>query len=368
MKILVINNTGISCNKEEFFVDLRTGLFAKELATMGHEVTFFGQFVPLHNNSNHTFGVIHHKLAITGARRKKNKLFNYVLIYLKGIIEVYKSDYVYLFYPNSLKYLALISKILHKPFGLYIRGMDDRKGKFPHFLYRNAAAIFSVSDYFTDYINQVRGTKIAYTIRPMTLLTEKDIVYDRLYNAKPKYRLLYIGRMTNDKGLRELLHAVSILVGSGGQIDLTLVGDGESLTDFQQLCEDLNISSHVSFKGGVYETERIRDYFVGADIFILPTYHEGFPRTLYEAMAFGTPIITTFVGGIPSVMQEGLNCMKIEPKSINSIIDAVKVATDNYSMMINYAKNGTNTIKQILDPSRLSHAQDLNEKLKKIYE
>ncbi|HHX69330.1 MAG TPA: glycosyltransferase family 4 protein, partial [Gallicola sp.] len=105
----------------------------------------------------------------------------------------------------------------------------------------------------------------------------------------------------------------------------------------------------------------IAEYYTKSDVYILPTYHEGFPRTLYEAMIFGTPIITTFVGGIPGIMKDGYNCKRIEPKSVVSIVAGLEFAICNYNKMIEYAKNGTDTVYNILDPERPSHAGHLNQ-------
>lgn len=364
MKILITNNSGITRNSNDFFVDLRTGNFALELQKLSHEVTFFGQFVPISKDTNHTFGVIANGLQVSGTKRRKNKLVNYIALYLLSIKAIYKADFVYIFYPNALKYTAFIAKLLNKKYGLYIRGMDDLKGTIPHLLYKGSYCVFTVSDYFTDYINNICKLKLASTIRPMILMNNEDIISDRFYHPKTVYKILFLGRITKEKGLVELLNAISILKEKKVKFHLYLVGQGESADELKQQVDTLKISDFVTFVGGIYESSEIRKCYIEADIFIIPTYHEGFPRSLYEAMTCGTPIITTFVGGISSLMKNKVNCLEIKPYSTESIVDALFFAFNNYEEVGLYAKNGTKLIKEILNGTRPSHAEDLNKEIK----
>src|SRR5690606_19531454 len=104
-----------------------------------------------------------------------------------------------------------------------------------------------------------------------------------------------------------------------------------------------------------------RNAYLRSDIYILPTYHEGFPRTLYEAMIFGTPIITTFVGGISALMQNEVNCFEIQPKSVESIEEKLNFVMINYSATKGIVENGILTVRKIVDFNRSSHAAHLNQ-------
>ena len=123
----------------------------------------------------------------------------------------------------------------------------------------------------------------------------------------------------------------------------------------------------MSFIGAVDDMDKLTDFYKTSDVYILPTYHEGFPRTLYEAMIFGTPIITTFVGGISGLMKDGYNCKRIEPKSVDSIVVGLEFAFNNYDKMIQYAGNGQKTVIKIIDSSRLTHAEHLNQIIKSVH-
>ena len=113
--------------------------------------------------------------------------------------------------------------------------------------------------------------------------------------------------------------------------------------------------------------EKKKRYYMESDIYILPTYYrEGFPRTLYEAMIFGTPILTSFVSGIPSLMVDKFNCLKITERSVKSIEDGILFAINNYELMGTYANNATQTVLKVIDPKRLSHAQDVDRVIRHV--
>ncbi|MDQ0782865.1 glycosyltransferase family 4 protein [Chryseobacterium sp. W4I1] len=364
-KILIIPNAEITKVKNDFAVEKNTGEFAAELQRLGSKVTIYGQIIDEPNNI-HVYKLNENSLNVRGLYRKSNKVLNYILLYLRVIPEILKSDFVYIFYPTAFKYTAFICSILQKKYGLYVRGMDDMQGKIPSLIYKQAAVGFCVADFFTDNINKIVGKKIAYTMRPMITLTENDIVENRTYENKDSYEILYLGRMTNDKGIIELLHGTSELKKMNYKFRLSLIGDGEYFEKLIELANQLDINDVVSFKGAIFDSSEIRQYFLNSDIYILPSYHEGFPRTLYEAMIYGTPIITTFVGGIPSLMKDGVNCMKIEPKSIKDIVSSLTLTFENYNKFGLLARQATKTVSSLLETRKYSHAMDVHRYLNKL--
>lgn len=367
MKISLFNNSAFLISKNDFCTEIATGKFAKELQSLGNEVTFYGQFLSNVENTTDTFRVLENGIAIKGIERKKNKVLNYLILYLKAIPEIYRSDFIYFFYPTAYRFLIFFAIIFRKKYGLYIRGIDDIKKIESHIFYKGAYHVFTVADYFTNYVNEIKGEIVATTIRPMIMFDEHDIVSNPTYNKIPsQLNLLYLGRMTNDKGIIELLHAIKQLVAQDWRPHLVLVGSGEYLDELQDLAKQLEILEYVNFTGPVFEKDEIIKHYLDADVYILPTYHEGFPRTLYEAMIFGTPIVTTFVGGISGIMIHKKNCLQIQPKSVESIVSSLLFVQQNYDEMVTLAKNASITIKEILETRKLSHAESLNNELKKI--
>ena len=360
MKILIIDNSAMNRIGNSYFTNSLNGLFVNDLLAFNYQITYF-QFALETQNTISFYNLSKKSIKCYPLKPYKNKLIKYINAYIRVIPRVINNDFIYLYYPTSFKYTAFLCMLLKKKYGLYIRGMQGLNDIASSIIYKNAYTIFTVSDYFTNHVNKIVKKNIAHTIRPMIPFTEKDIVEKRNYKAKEKYQVLYLGRIAFDKGIEELLNAVKILNEKNYSFELNIVGNGEFLDEAKKIANNLRINDIVSFRGTAFEAELIKSYYLSSDIYILPTYHEGFPRTLYEAMIFGTPIITTFVGGISSLMVDGDNCKEIKPKSIDSIVEGLEFAFNNYLKMIEFAKNATKIVEKVIDSKRLTHAQHLNQ-------
>lgn len=364
MKILIIDNASMIRNNDDLVVYSATGLFGKELKDLGNSVEYF-QIVKDSNRTVSSFSLVQNGLKASTARKHSNKVVQYLIAYCAGCFRVLKNDFVYFFYPNPFSFLALIAKIFGKKYGLYVRGQKGFYSKKTSLLYKYAEIIFTVSDVFTQSINEKYKNK-AITVRPMIFYDNSDIVRNRRYDRTNNFRVLFLGRISEDKGLIELIKA-TILLNESSSIDFTIeiVGDGADISAIKQLVKQNGLSNQIIFTGILLDSKKIREKYCNADIYILPTYHEGFPRTLYEAMLFGTPIITTFVGGIPGLMQDGYNCLSIEPKSITSIRNVLSYLMKNYSnIATKITHNARITVEKKLEKNELSHAAQLNNHIK----
>jgi len=361
MRVLVINNSATVKNGQgEFFVHRSTGEFGLRLVELGHKVEFY-QLVRHTKSTNNYFPLLLNGISVSSVELGLSKLRNYFIGYLQGIRRVFKNDYIYMFYPNSFSLLLLVAVIFGKRYGIYIRGEKGVESAFSKFLYRHADSIFTVSNLFTDYINRLNMRVKAATIKPMIPFSEKDIIYNKEYSCKTHYRLLFLSRIDKDKGIFELLDAVRILKNRGFNFVLEVVGDGSILNSVIERTVEDSTQDYVQFYGALSDIESIKERYIHADLFILPTYHEGFPRTLYEAMIFGVPIITTFVGTIPGLMKDGFNCFKIQPRSVQSLVDKLSMVMSDYSVVEDVVRNALETVYPLVLTEKPTHPEMLHE-------
>lgn len=366
MRILVIDNSSLSVDKEGVYTNIFNGRFVEELIEQGNQVSYL-QFESYINNKLASCNLLKIGCKVVLMKSCQSKILKYLASYLRLLFVIPKYDFVYLYYPTSFKYVAFLCKLFGVEYGLYIRGMYGiAHDKLSKLIYKNAKTILTVSDAFSETVNEIVKEKKANTIRPMIPYSSDDIVLDRSYSdEKKEMRLLYFARVAKEKGVEELLRAFKT-VSELYAIHLVLVGDGEYFEQTKGLVKELSLEEKVSLEGICNDEAKKQKYFLDADIYILPTYHEGFPRTLYEAMIFGTPIITTFVGGIPALMKDQYNCREIKPRSIESIIEVLEYAINDYGEMIKLAKNGFNTVSKIISANRPSHARTLNNIIKNV--
>lgn len=133
------------------------------------------------------------------------------------------------------------------------------------------------------------------------------------------HKLLFLGRLCRDKGIWELLSAVERLQEKYPDLTLYLGGVWEE-EELRRAAE--KNPEHVKWLGWIGGREK-EQYLKDCDIFVLPTYFEGLPVSLLEAMAFGCAAVTTKVGGIPMVVTDGEDGILIDPKDEKALCQAL---------------------------------------------
>lgn len=124
-----------------------------------------------------------------------------------------------------------------------------------------------------------------------------------LNNNKIKVGL--IGEYNNHyKGISEAINAVKILADQNYDISLHVIGSGSLLQHYKNLAKDLRVDNLVHFGGRLKGNEEIITWLESLDLYIQPSYTEGLPRALIEAMSVGLPAVATDVGGIPELISK----------------------------------------------------------------
>ena len=139
-------------------------------------------------------------------------------------------------------------------------------------------------------------------------------------------RLLFVGRIHHLKGIREFVSAIGILKTKGITCMADIAGGGEAVTilAIKKMAAELGVSSQIVWHGQVAFGADLFDLYKKADMFILPTYSEGFPRVFWEAAGHSCPVIITNVGGIPAIVEHEKHCLLIPPQDAGAISEAVE--------------------------------------------
>jgi glycosyltransferase involved in cell wall biosynthesis len=126
----------------------------------------------------------------------------------------------------------------------------------------------------------------------------------------PGKRVLFMGDFSERKGIKTLIRAASDVISEISDVRFVLCGGTRK--EIAETVTDWGIENHVEIKGFVSGKEK-SDIFKKADLFVLPSFSEGVPVAVLEALSSGLPIITTPVGGIPDVFKDYQNGLFIEP-------------------------------------------------------
>ncbi len=132
--------------------------------------------------------------------------------------------------------------------------------------------------------------------------------------------IIYVGRCTRDKGLNELLTAVAQVRWRCPEVRLVLAGDGEALPECKAQARRLGIEEAVSFLGFRNDVNRL---LAAADVFTLPSWDEGLPLSVAEAMAAGLPVVATPVGGMPEIVLDNITGLLVELRSPARLCEAL---------------------------------------------
>lgn len=134
--------------------------------------------------------------------------------------------------------------------------------------------------------------------------------------ADDPLRLLFVGAMGRLKGERDLVQAIRKAERKVPNLKVMLLGHGSET--LMSLCEEVQVLHLLEYFGPAPMDQRA-GFFKQADIFVLPTYAEGMPVSVIEAMAAGLPVITTPVGGIPDLVTDGIEGFLVKPGDIDAL-------------------------------------------------
>ena len=163
-------------------------------------------------------------------------------------------------------------------------------------------------------------------------------------------RIICVGRLIPLKGQRYLIDALPMIKGRFPGATVTLVGDGPERGNLIALCKRLGIYDSVDFKGMV-STEKLPGILREHDIFVLPSVimpsgeTEGLGTVILEAMAVGLPVVGTNVGGIPDMIEDGVNGILVKERSPDAIFDAVSIIAGDDELRNRFVKRAKKFVK-----------------------
>src|SRR5699024_3678529 len=128
--------------------------------------------------------------------------------------------------------------------------------------------------------------------------------------VKKDFTILFLAVLNKSKGILDLIHAAEKVMDAkiplGGRLIFEIAGDGEMLQEAESLVKQKDLEEHFRFHGWVDGKEKYK-LLRNADLFVLPSYFEGLPMSILEAVSCGLPVIATDVGSIDEAVIEGDN-------------------------------------------------------------
>lgn len=248
---------------------------------------------------------------------------------------------------------ATIAFSFHKPVLMHAHGAVFHLNyeSSPKFVQQLMRKVFSqcrgwiaLTSFWQDFYISSLGLdakQVFILLNPTELPT---IIPHRINSAKVK--LVFVGRIGERKGTFDLIEAFAKLPESlRNSVELLVAGDGE-IDRAKQLTQELNLTEQITFLGLI--DAQARDLLLEtADVYILPTYNEGLPLALLEAMSWGLPVITTPVSGIPDVVKDRQNGLIVDAGNIQQLADAIQLSIENEDLRLSLGKAARETVGKL---------------------
>lgn len=224
--------------------------------------------------------------------------------------------------------VCLVAIAARRPYLLHLHGSEfmrfygqesgARAQRFIGWIFGKAARVIALSEQWRENVLAIcPGAKVE--ILPNAVLVPSG---PRRVPSLDVQRVVFLGRLGQRKGAFDLVRAFSKVKERFPGACLVCAGDGE-VEAVRRAAEELGVGGSVDCPGWV-SPEGTRELLHTAAIFVLPSYAEGVPMALLEAMAEGLPVITTPVGGIPQVVRHGDNGLMVVPGDVAGIADALE--------------------------------------------
>jgi glycosyltransferase involved in cell wall biosynthesis len=166
------------------------------------------------------------------------------------------------------------------------------------YLLSGADRILVVSPRWERWVRSTLG-------HPAVEVVANSVPLSRPEGIRAPARIAFVGRLTREKGVYDLLEAVALLREWQPPVRVELAGDGDA-DAIARRARELGISDRVLIRGWCTPEERTH-LLARATLFALPSHVEGLPMSLLEAMGSGCPVVATRVGGIPDVIEDRMN-------------------------------------------------------------
>jgi glycosyltransferase involved in cell wall biosynthesis len=193
------------------------------------------------------------------------------------------------------------------------------------------------------------------TVLPNAVRPQFLCAHEREWAKQPSpFTVLYVGEILKLKGVFDLVEAVALLRESLPDLAVRLVGvvgDPDALEALTRRLADLRMQDRVAYVGPRYDDELMHE-FLRADVFVLPSYVEGQPVALIEAMATGACVISTSIRPVMSVVTDGVDGLLVPPGNSAALAAAIERVAADPALRAALGATGLRTVRERFAPER----------------
>ncbi|MCL6475066.1 MAG: glycosyltransferase family 4 protein [Firmicutes bacterium] len=249
--------------------------------------------------------------------------------------------------------LALVARWFSKPYILHAHGAEFHEffPKQPRLLQRwiismlrKSRALITVSERWKQFYLNISGLPSEHVVVLPNPISVPEGCPSR--RDRSTVTLLFLGRMENRKGPIRVVRAFHALPDElRRRAYLVLAGDGD-VEGVRREVSALGLEQQVTVLDWVNAEQR-NALLAAADVFVLPSLNEGLPMSVLEAMSWGIPVVTSPVGGIPEVVQDGFNGFLVPPEDIPALANALQRLIEDESLRLQMGANARASVEHL---------------------
>ena len=269
--------------------------------------------------------------------RRAERPFPVHFIYLLEACEILhwlraaKSEHLHAhFGTNSAEVAMLVHELGGPPWSFTAHGPEEfDKAKFiglPEKIMR-ARFVVAISSFGRSQLYRQIGHQHWDKIQVVHCGLEPAFFADEPAPSPANRRLICVGRLAEQKGQLLLIKAARRLRDNGTQFELVLAGDGEMREEIETLIKTYDLTPHVRITGWI-GSEQVREEIAASRALVLPSFAEGLPVVIMEAMALRRPVITTYVAGIPELVEPGHHGWLVPAGDVLALAGAMQACLD----------------------------------------
>jgi glycosyltransferase involved in cell wall biosynthesis len=220
---------------------------------------------------------------------------------------------------------------------------------------RDAAGVVTISDYHLDYLRKTYGPLAAHVERIYNGLDLEEFPYEAPHDRPPV--IVAIGRLVEKKGFGDLLEACALLARRGGPFTCRIIGHGALKDPLRAQIERSDLQGRVELIGPRPQSEIIKE-IQGAAVLAAPCVvgkdgdRDGLPNVIQEALALGTPVVTTDVTGIPEVVRDGDTGLQVPQYTSAALAAAIERLLRDRELRVHLASRARRLIEAEFDIRR----------------
>lgn len=327
------------------------GLYRLPIEDLNFSVEFVGTWEQKKGGVGYLRNFVKNILMLREVTKQSNILwlkFNFVSSYIVAVFGNLNNKTIMTHMVGDIDCLAHIqTNVFHKIKRIIQKKIVkkcNKKAKIQVFVSKNLANKYSVNDTKTVISHENRiSSKVIF-----------DYGVNRIL-GKGKLNIVFVGRLADGKGIFDLLKAVQ---GLGDKVHLTIIGDGELKNDLKAYVELNNLNTFVKFTGNKPWGEELFKELSRKDVLILPSYSEGLPLVILEAMSMGLPVIASEVGGIPEIVKDKKNGLLFRPGDITTLKEHICCLQKNPNLYKNLSKNALQTASENVINTQINKIND----------